>query len=91
MKNLLILIMTVCLLSGCQKQSDNVAIESPIDSLIENWNYGWNKHDLSTIENMFESDAVYIMDNEVSRNHDEISRYIRSSEITLKRKKSKNG
>ena len=83
MKNLLILIMAVCLLSGCQKPSDKVAIESPVDSLIENWENAWNKNDLSTIENMFEPDAVYISDNEVLRNYDEISRHIRSSEITL--------
>jgi len=83
MKNLLILIMAVGLLSGCQKPSDIVAIESPVDSLIENWNNAWNKNDLSTIENMFEQDAVYIIDTEVSRNYDEISRYIRSSDITI--------
>ena len=83
MKNLLILIMAVCLLSGSQKPINKLAIESPVDSLIKNWNNAWNNNDLSTIEKMFEQDAVYIMDKEVSRNYDEISRHIRSSEITL--------
>ena len=83
MKNLFVLIMAVCFLLGCQKSSNKVAIESPVDSLITAWNNAYNNNDLSTIENMFEPDAVYIMDNEVSKNYDEISKYIRSSEITL--------
>ena len=46
---------------ACQNPSEKVALESPVDSLVNNWANNWNNHDSLAVKNMFESDGIYLM------------------------------
>jgi hypothetical protein len=62
MKNLLPLAVFVLLLAACSKKAPVTTVVS-VDSLINNWNAGWNQHDSAAVRKMFDKYPVVIDDN----------------------------
>ena len=58
--------------TACQKPSSNVAVESPVDSLVTIWADNWNNHDSLALRNMFDPNAVVFDNNLVIKNSEEL-------------------
>lgn len=77
MKNIIVfalVTLSIGMLVSCQPSISNAKIvKAPIDSLITNWNDGWNNHDSVSVINMFVEDAVLTDDNIIATNAEEIA------------------
>jgi len=74
MKLFLISLITVVLVTSCNQPSEQRYVsKAPVDSLITNWENGWNKHDSAAVSNLFSSDALLIDDNLIAMNVEELS------------------
>ena len=74
MKKITFSILLASALFSCKQPDKAVVVtKAPIDSLINQWNLSWNKHDSTGVRNMFANDALLIDDNLIVTSADEIS------------------
>jgi len=59
---------------SCQQPITNTPmVKAPIDSLVANWNNGWNSHDSVSVRNLFTEDALLTDENLIAIGVEEIS------------------
>ena len=74
MKLILTSLILGSIMSSCNQSSPKTDVsKAPIDSLISNWEKGWNKHDSAGVKGLFSSDALLIDDNLIAANTEDIS------------------
>lgn len=77
MKKIIVFVLAMLvigLLVSCQQPVTNTPIvKAPIDSLVANWNNGWNNHDSVSVINLFVEDAVLTDDIIIATNAEEIA------------------
>jgi uncharacterized protein (TIGR02246 family) len=56
MKKVLVVLLTIITMSSWKNPSNN----ANLDTLVENWNNAWNKHDAATIANMMNDDVRFV-------------------------------